>query len=65
MMSMANPITIGVETPRIDSGYSLQKDFTEMMHMNPRMVLYLNVNHVNSYHSCVHNLFTRDIKDIL
>ena len=35
MMSMANPIAIGVETLRIDSGCSLEKEFTELIHMNP------------------------------
>ena len=35
MMSMADPIAIGVETLRIDSGYSLEKEFTELIHMNP------------------------------
>ena len=34
MMSMADPIAIGVETLRIDSGYSLKKEFTELIHMN-------------------------------
>ena len=31
MMSMADPIAIGVETLRIDSGCSLEKDFTELI----------------------------------
>ena len=35
MMSMADPIAIGVETLRIDSGCSLDKDFTELIRMNP------------------------------
>ena len=35
MMSMADPIAIGVETLRIDSGYSLEKEFTEFIRMNP------------------------------
>ena len=34
MMSMTDPIAIGVETLRIDSGCSLQKEFTELMRMN-------------------------------
>ena len=34
MMSMADPITIGVETLRIDSGCSLEKEFTELIRMN-------------------------------
>ena len=35
MMSMADPIAIGVETLRIDSGCFLEKEFTELIHMNP------------------------------
>ena len=35
MMSMAGPVAISVETPRIDSGCSLEKEFTELIHMNP------------------------------
>ena len=35
MMSMADPIAIGVETLRIDSGRSLEKEFTELICMNP------------------------------
>ena len=34
MMSMADPIAIGVETLRIDSGCSLEKDFIELIRMN-------------------------------
>ena len=35
MMSMADLIAISVETIRIDSGCSLEKEFTELIHMNP------------------------------
>ena len=35
MMSMADLIVIGVETLRIDSGCSLEKEFTELIRMNP------------------------------
>ena len=35
MMSMADPIAIGVETLRIDSGCPLEKEFTELIRMNP------------------------------
>ena len=35
MMSMADPIAIGVETLRIDSVCSLEKEFIELIHMNP------------------------------
>ena len=65
MMSMADPIAIGVETLRIDSGCSLEKEFTELIRMNPLMVLYLTVNQVDSCHGCVSDLLTRDTKDIL
>ena len=34
-MSMADPIDISVETLRIDSGCSLEKEFTKLIHMNP------------------------------
>ena len=53
MMSMADPIAIGVETLRIDSGWSLEKEFIELICMNPWMVLYLIVNQVDSCHDCV------------
>ena len=34
MMSITDPIAIGVETLRIDSGFSLEKEFTELIRMN-------------------------------
>ena len=34
MMSIDDPIVISVETLRIDSGYSLKKEFTEFIHIN-------------------------------
>ena len=34
MMSMADLVAIGVETPRIDSEYSLEKELTEVIRMN-------------------------------
>ena len=65
MMSMAEPIAIGVETLRIDSGCSLEKEFTELIRMNPWMVLYLTVNQFDSCHGCVRGPLTWDTKDIL
>ena len=35
MMSMADPIAIGVKTLMIDSGCSLEKEFIELIRMNP------------------------------
>ena len=35
MMSMVDHVAIGVETPRIDSRCSLEKDFTKLICMNP------------------------------
>ena len=35
LMSMANHVAIDVETPRIDSGCSLEKEFTKLIPMNP------------------------------
>ena len=34
-MSIADPKAIGVETLRIDSGCSLEKEFTQLIRMNP------------------------------
>ena len=42
LMSMADLVAIGVETPRIDSGCSLEKEFTELIHMNPSKVIIPN-----------------------
>ena len=53
MMSMANTIAISVETQRIDSGCSLEKEFTELIRMNPLIVLYLTVSQIDSCHRCV------------
>ena len=35
IMSMADPIAISVETLRIDSVCSLEKEFTELIRINP------------------------------
>ena len=35
MLSMADYVAIDVETLRIDSGRSLEKEFTELICMNP------------------------------
>ena len=35
MMIMIYLIAIGIETPRIDGGYSLEKELTELICMNP------------------------------
>ena len=65
MMNMADPIDIGVETLKIDSGYSLEKEFTQLIRMNPSMVLYLTINQVDSCHGCVCGPLTWDTRDIL
>ena len=44
MMSMADLIIISVEILWIDSGYSLEKEFAELICMNRRMILYLTFN---------------------
>ena len=58
MMSMVDHVAIGVEILRIDSGCSLEKEFTELTCMSLLMVLYLTVNHVDSCHGCVCGLLT-------
>ena len=35
MMSMADPVAIGVETLKIDGECSLAKEFIELIRMNP------------------------------
>ena len=35
MMSMDNLVDIGIETPRIFNFYSLEKEFTKLICMNP------------------------------
>ena len=35
MMSMTDLVAISVETLKIDSGCSLEKEFTELIHINP------------------------------
>ena len=42
MMSMTDPVAITVETLRIDSGCSLEKEFTELIPMNRDMVVISN-----------------------
>ena len=53
MMSMTDLVAIVLEILRIDSGCSLEKEFTELIRMNPLMVLYLTINQVDSCHGCV------------
>ena len=53
MTSMADQVAIGMETLRIDSCCSLEKEFTELIRMNPSMVLYLTANQVDLCHDCV------------
>ena len=48
MMSMIDLVAIDVETIRIDSGCSLENEFSKLINMNPLMVLYLIINQVNS-----------------
>ena len=39
MMSMADPVAIDLKTLRIDSGCSLEKESTELIRMNPLIVI--------------------------
>ena len=58
LMIMFNYVAIGVETLRIDSGCSLEKEFTKLIGVNLSMVLYLTFNQVDSCHGCVCGHFT-------
>ena len=57
-MSIIDHVVVGVEILRIDSRCSLEKEFTELICMNPSIILYLTVNHVDSCHGCVYNSLT-------
>ena len=39
MISMTDPVAIGVETRKIDSVSSLEEEFTILIYMNPWMVI--------------------------
>ena len=58
MMSTTDPLSISVETPRIDSGCSLEKNFTKLICINPSMLLCSNVNHIDSCHDCIGDSLT-------
>ena len=53
IMSMHDLVAINVETQRIDSGCSLEKEFTKLICMNPWMVFRQTFNQVYSCHNCV------------
>ena len=42
MMSIANHVSIGVETPKIDSKCSLEKEFTKLIRRNSLMIIIPN-----------------------
>ena len=44
MMSIVDLVAICVETRRIDNGCSLDKEFTQLININPRITLYFIVN---------------------
>ena len=64
-MSMTDLVAIGIETLRIDIGCSFEKEFTELIRINPWMILYLTFNQVNSFYGCVCGPFNWDAKNIL
>ena len=55
---MADLVSIGIETPRMDSRCYLGKEFIELIHMNPLMVLCQTVNQVDSCQGCVRGPLT-------
>ena len=58
MMSMADLVATGVETPRIDNGCSLEKEFTKLICMNPEIIVCQTVNEVDSCQGCVRGPLT-------
>ena len=55
---MVDLVVIGVERLRIDNGYSLEKEVTDLIYMNPLMILYLTINHFYLCHGCVYDPLT-------
>ena len=62
---MVDPLAISVETPMIDNRCSLEKEFIELICMNPWIVLCQIVNHIDSCQGYVRGHLTWDTKDIL
>ena len=65
LMSMVDLVAISVETLHIDSGCFFKKEFTKLICMNPWVILYLTINHVDSFHGYAPSILTQDAKDIL
>ena len=57
-INVTDLVPIDMEALRIDSECSLEKNFNELIHMNPYIVLYLNVNQVYLYQDSVCGLLT-------
>ena len=53
MISMADPVAIGMERLSINSGCFLEDESTQFIRMNPQIELYLTVNQVYSCPGCV------------
>ena len=64
-MIMIDFVAIGVKILRIDIGCSLEKEFTRLICISLLMILYLIVNHVDSFHGYVCGRLTSDTKEIL
>ena len=58
MMSMIDSTSTIIEIPWIDTSCSSNKEFTKLILMNPCVVLYLTINHVDSCHGCVRGHLT-------
>ena len=54
MMSLADHMTICMDSSRIDSRCSFGEEFIELIHINPSKVLYLIFNQVDLSHGCIH-----------
>ena len=48
MMNIDDLMTIIVETPRLDSRYSLEEELIELIYMNPQIILCLIVDWFDS-----------------
>ena len=54
---MVNLIVIGMEKLKIDNGYSLEKEFTKLICINPLTVSYHIMNQVDSCHDYIKHVY--------
>ena len=57
-MDMDDLVDIDMKSLRIYIECFFEKEFLQLIHMNPRMILYLTISHVDLHHGYVCSLMT-------